>query len=244
MMRPTISILMGLALALAGCKKEEKAATGGAPVTATPKVGQPESGKPIQPAGPKFPWNTDYAPLVAKLQGAWLIKDVGYIGSVQAWNVEGNKVTMYDPKKKTETAAELIFNTPCDVDLKVKTADGEESWGSTLVVSGDTVHLGLGSGGIKTGDEMVVCASMGTYYLKGGECTFWKETWDKWESKKAECSFDDKSFKGKTDEYDDEYRFQAPGVVMTDQLAANKPERQADWATAKAKADGSVAKTQ
>src|SRR5688572_11008176 len=101
-------ICLSLALALAGCKKEEKAATN---PTAVSKPGDPPSSKDptevVKPAAAKVPWGNDYGALTAKLQGAWLVKDVGYLGSVQAWNVEGTKVTMYDPKKKAEQVGEL-----------------------------------------------------------------------------------------------------------------------------------------
>ncbi len=239
----TAFMLAGLA-GVAGCKKEEKA------LTETAKTGDPASAKdpkeparPPEPAKPKLPWSTDYGALTAKLQGAWLVKDVGYLGSVQAWNVEGSKVTMYDPKKKAEQIGELTFEAPCDVTMTVKTADGSEGWGATLVVDGDTVHLGLGSGGMRNGDEVVACMGRGVYYLKGGECSLWNERFGEWETAKATCSFDDKSFKGKVgEESEDELRFTAPNVLMTDQLAGNKPEKQPDWAAAKAKADDLAAK--
>jgi hypothetical protein len=249
-MRSVTWFCVALAVAgVAGCKKEAKpsAKNGEKAVTATPKPGDPASTKDpkelAKPPEPKFPWSTDYSAQTAKLQGAWLVKDVGYLGSVQAWSVEGNKVTMFDPKKKAEQVGELIFEAPCELTLTVKTAGGSEGWGATLVVNGDTLHLGLGSGGVRNGDEIIACMSRGIYHLKGGECTLWNERFGEWETAKATCSFDDESFKGKAgEESEDELRFVAPNVLMTDQLAGNKPEKQADWAAAKAKADELTAK--
>jgi hypothetical protein len=232
------------ALCLGACnKKEEKVAS-----SAT-KTGEPGSSKvaaEVKPEAPKgkVPWGADYAAVTAKLQGSWLVTDVGYLGSVQAWNVEGAKVTMYDPKKKTEQVGELSFDAPCEVTLTVKTADGSEGWGASLAVDGDTIYLGLGSSGVRNGDEVVACMGRGVYYLKGSECSLWSEHFGDWESEKATCSVDDKSFKGKAGEgSEDSMDFKAPNVLMTDQLAGNKPEKQPDWAAAKAKADEKVAKT-
>jgi hypothetical protein len=239
-----LSLSLSLPLALTACKKEEKAASS----TATPKVGDPATSKDpteVKPEAPKskVPWSTDYSALTNKLQGAWVMQDVGSLGSIQAWNVEGTKVTMYDPRKKSEQVGELTFDAPCDVTMTVKTADGSEGWGATLAIVGDTVHLGLGSAGTKSGDEVIACMGRGVYYLKGTECSRWSEHFGEWETEKATCSVDDKSFKGKVgEESEDELRFLAPNVLMTDQLDGNKPEKLPDWAAAKAKADELAAK--
>lgn len=207
-------------VALAGCKQEQTDVT------------------PMAPGKAKTPWSIDYGELQLKLRGAWLVQDVGYLGSIQAWNVEGTKVTVYDPKKKTEQVGEISFDAPCDLTLWVKTAYGPEGWGAGLAVDGETIYLGLGNGGVKKGDEVVACIGPGVYYMKGSECSLWTEDFGEWRSKPATCTVDEKSFKGKSgDASEDELDFFKPGVLMTDQLAGKKAGRHGDWAAAKAKAD-------
>jgi hypothetical protein len=204
------------------------------------------SGAMTEAAGPELPWNTDYRALTAKLQGLWVVKGIGEAGSVAAWKVEGTRVTFYDARKKTEQVGELIFEAPCAVKLRSRTGEG---WGAGLVVSGDVVYLGLGDGGMKHGDEIVACAWGGLFHLKASECSAWIRRFDEWKraEAKAICSFDGKVFKGEVDKGlrpgRVELRFAAPGTLLSEQLAANRAERQTNWAAAKAKADELAAKT-
>jgi hypothetical protein len=123
------------------------------------------------------------------------------------------------------------------------------AWGAGLVVSGDVVYLGLGDGGMKHGDEIVACAWGGLFHLKASECSAWIRRFDEWKraEAKAICSFDGKVFKGEVDKGlrpgRVELRFAAPGTLLSEQLAANRAERQTNWAAAKAKADELAAKT-
>lgn len=223
-----------LLVCMTGCRKDDSAE----PPRVAPAADAAPVAKP-EPRGPALPWDSASAKedAHAALQGAWVVQGFGSYGRVQAWLVEGKKVTVYEAKDGTETADELIFSSPCNVRLK------EAGWGGTFVKTADgKVHLGLGSGGYRIGENLVACA-YGTVWMTPASCKLYRSTFDEWEVFDAECKVEGRKLTIKAaNGYEDELRFVDDATMMTDQLKANAPEKMPDWAAARAKADALVAK--
>lgn len=206
-------------------KTSSEAATAG-------KDGGPVADKPIDAAAkPKLPWGTDHSDKIAKLQGAWVVKGFGSYGNVEAWKFDGAKVTVYDPAKKSERPDVLLFRSPCEVRL-------DSGNGGTLVTDGDTVYLGLGGGGWKQGDTIIACMGSGTVYATPAGCTTYRQ-FGGYEVIETTCSQLEGRFVTveKSSKRERSLRFWNDRLLLSDQLAANKLEKQPDWETAKAAAD-------
>lgn len=176
------------------------------------------------------PWSDDHAAVLAKLQGAWIVKGFGSYGSVSAWNVDGAKVTVYDPRTHAETPDVLLFESPCAVRL-------DSGDGGTLVVDGDTVYLGLGAGGMKLGDTLYACLSSGTVVATPTGCATYHDEFDKWTKLDTTCTQDGKQLVAKTKDEEHSVSFANDHTLLSGQLAANKLAKQTDWAAAKKAAD-------
>jgi len=223
-----------LMIVLAACGKEADSNPATKPAVPTKTAEPTEAAKPAKPA---VPWSTDNSAAIAKLQGTWLVKGFGSYGSVSAWKFDGAKVTVYDPRTKTETPDVLIFESPCSVRL-------DSGYGGTLVIDGDKVYLGLGDGGTKQGDTIIACMGSGTVYSTPAGCTTYQEDFGKWKLIETTCSRPDGLFVAneKSSYGENKLRFWNDHTLLTDQLAANKLTKQADWAAAKAAADKLVKK--
>ena len=179
---------------------------------------------------PDVPWSDDHSAALAKLQGAWIVKGFGRYGAVSAWNVDGAKVTVYDPKTHAETPDVLLFESPCAVRL-------DSGDGGTLVIDGDTVYLGLGAGGMKLGDTLYACLGSGTVVATPAGCTTYHAEFDKWSKLDTTCKQDKQQFSAKTKDDEDSARFANDHTLLSSQLAGSKLAKQTDWAAAKAAAD-------
>ena len=179
---------------------------------------------------PAVPWSDDHGAAIGKLQGAWIVKGFGRYGAVSAWNVDGAKVTVYDPKTHTETPDVLLFDSPCAVRL-------DSGDGGTLVIDGDTVYLGLGAGGMKLGDTLYACLSSGTVVATPSGCTTYHSEFDTWSKLDTTCKQDGQMFVAKTKDDESSARFANDHTLLSGQLAASKLAKQPDWAAAKAAAD-------
>ena len=222
---------IALFLILAACSKKD--ADKAAP--AAKQVETPAA--PAAPAGPPAPWTYDAAAIQSKLQGAWVMKDQGYLGSVEAWEIKGDQVKMWDSKANTEKTATLKIDAPCQLTVSVKTKDGTEGTVGHFVFDGDTLHMGLGDAGVKQGDKTIACMSNGVFVLDASGCKFYTEMFDKWEAKDATCSLAADKFKAsnKTFSYDGEMAVHG-NVLAGDQLWTNTPTKVASYDEAKAKA--------
>lgn len=223
----------------AGCRKEEPGNV--------PKVGGPDaaagaggSAEKPDPKKPKLPWSTDFEASYATMQGAWLVTGFGSYDSVQAWNIEGHKVTVYDAKDKSEEQDELIFESPCDIRLQ------GAGWGGTFTRKADgTPYFSLGDGGFKIGENIVACMDPGVVWVTPSGCKAYKSTFREWEEVAGTCKVEDGYLHWTgADGEDDKLRFVDDATLMTEQLEDGKPEKQPDFAAAKAKADERYAKNQ
>jgi hypothetical protein len=221
---------LALVLACAACSKKSNdapKATG----SAAPKAA--ETPKPKSDT----PWDFDAAALQAKFQGAWVVKDHGYLGSSEAWEVKGDQVKIWDAKRDKETTATLVVKGPCVYEMKE--SDGSSTT-SHYVIDGDTLHMGLGDAGVKVGDKVIACMSNGVFVLDGGKCTFYMDNFGKWSPEEGTCSIEGDTFKAANTSFKYEGSMPAHGSVFaSDQLWNNPPPvKAASYDEAKAKAKG------
>ena len=222
---------IALFLILAACSKKDAD-------QADPAAKKVEPAAPVAPAGPPAPWTFDPAAIQAKLQGAWVMKDQGYLGSIEACEIKGDQVKMWDTKANAEKTATLRIDAPCQLTVSVKNKDGStEGTVSHFVFDGDTLHMGLGDAGVKQGDKTVACMSNGVFVLDASGCKFYMQSFDKWEAKDATCSLAADKFKAsnKTFSFDGEIAVHG-NVFADDQLWKNTPTKVASYDEAKAKA--------
>jgi hypothetical protein len=192
---------------------------------------------PAAPAAPPAPWTYDSAAIQAKLQGAWVVKDQGYLGSIEAWEVKGDQVKMWDAKQNTEKTATLKLEAPCQFTVETKTKDGTEGTTTHFVFDGDTLHMGLGDAGVKVGDTIVACMSNGVFVHDAKGCAFYTSMFDKWEKKDATCAVAGDKFKATNAVFHFDGDIQIRGNVLADdQLWSNTPVKAASYDEAKTKA--------
>jgi hypothetical protein len=207
------------------------ASTSGRPFTplwAVDKSVEPAFPPPPPEEKPDVPWSDDHAAAIAKLQGAWLVRGFGSYGSVSAWKIDGAKVTVYNPSKRTETPDALIFDSPCAVRLY-------SGSGGTLVIDGDAIYLGLGAGGTKQGDTIVACMGSGTVVATTTGCTTYKEQFGAWSKIETTCKEANGRFVAteKSSYGESSVRFVNDRVLLSGQLAASRLVEQPSWEAAK-----------
>ena len=222
---------LALVLACAACSKktdDTSKATG----SAAPKTTDVEVKKPKSDA----PWDFDAAAVQAKLQGAWIVKDQGYLGSREAWEIKGDTIKMWDAKKDKETTAKITIKGPCVLEMTEENGSGTVSH---YVFDGDTLHMGLGDAGVKQGDKIIACMSNGVFVSDGGKCTFYLDNFGKWSPEEGKCGVEGTEFKASNTSFKYEGSMTARGnVFATDQLWNNQPVKAASYDEAKAKAKG------
>lgn len=179
-MRHAILIIAVVALAAACGKKDEKDPSTG---TDEPSAGAEETPTPAKDenkSGPDFSkWDT--AGKEKAWQGSWLVKENG---TIQAWSVDGKKVTTWDGEE--EETLELALRAPCRAYFK---NDQGMAFPRNFTVVDGAVQFRSGGAGYRDGAEAIFCdASSAIYVLDGaGACTIWEEKFGEWESRAGEC---------------------------------------------------------
>src|SRR5687767_14513159 len=187
-----------------------------------------------RPVPPKPPWPIDTAALLARLQGAWVMRDEQEIGSVAAWDVRGDQVTIWDAKTQQEVSAKLVFDAPCQYQLHFE--NGYTT--GRFVFDGTTLHAGLGDAGVKLDDRLIACTEMGGVVLSGTTCTYHYQYEDVWLNYSVKCSLsgDTLTIRIPRGEYVPELTLHG-NVLADDQLWNNTPLHVTSYAEAKAKAN-------
>jgi hypothetical protein len=183
------------------------------------------------------PWPIDNAALLARLQGAWVMTDEQQVGSIAAWEVRGNHVTIWDARTQEEESAKLVFDAPCQYQLHF---DRGYTTGR-FVFDGTNLHLGLGDAGVKLGDKIIACTEIGGVRVSGTTCTFDFQYEDTWMSDPAKCSLsgDALTIRIPRADYDPELTVHG-SVLADDQLWPNMPVHVSSYDEAKAKAKALV----
>src|SRR4051794_39903236 len=112
-MNHKLLFVVGIVAFAPACKKTE---------ATQPTDKAAKADKPAAATGPFADW--DMAGRKAAFQGA-MVGPGGSVGRWEAWNVEGNKITIWDGK--TEQVAELELPSPCEAVVVVKSGGGSSS---------------------------------------------------------------------------------------------------------------------
>jgi len=227
----------------AACKKDEPAKKQGGDEGGSGKVTDP--GKPTNPkskdTGPFAGWDLDARR--AAFQGAHVTSGSNGLGSWEAWNVDGDKVTVWDGT--TEKTLELFVQSPCEVKITERGSDGSSS--STthhFTMKDGAVAVGLGNAGSRRGNEAVACVSNKVFTLDAqGTCLSWEQDMfdeTKWKSEPGTCGFakdgDKEVFKATANGSESELEIDGD-TMWSQQLASSHSEKMADYAAAKAARD-------
>jgi hypothetical protein len=93
-------------------------------------------------------------------QGAWVVRDADYTGSVQAWEVRGRTVTVYDPATRSKVVQTFALESPCRL-VRTQHAGGGETirTTNTFAFAADGLHVGSGQspGGLRQGSVFTAC---------------------------------------------------------------------------------------
>ncbi len=116
-------------------------------------------------------------------QGAWVVYDGDYPGSVQAWMVRGEEVTVFDPASGDVETEGFALVSPCRI---VRTRTGAGAGGQTIKTADtfafarDGLHLGAttAAGGVLRGGVVTACIDdqVYTYDTRDGRCRRWDPT--------------------------------------------------------------------
>ena len=94
-------------------------------------------------------------------QGSWVVRDADYDGSVQAWTLEGDRLTVYDARRQTRWQERFALSSSCSV---VRTRDVGSTGAivsvDTFAFAGDGLHVARApaGGGIRVGSLVTACA--------------------------------------------------------------------------------------
>ena len=224
-----------LALVLVtACKKKEESTSS----TESPK--SVPSAKPTEKeSGPFAGW--DMAARRAAFQGAHVTPG-NALGAWAAWNVDGDKVTIFDGT--SEKTLELAVVSPCEVKVTERSGSSSSSTTKHYTLRDGKIVMGLGDAGSRRGKEAIACVSNKVFTVDAaGTCTEWTASMfddGKYESKPATCGF--KQHDGKevfaATVHGHETRLEVHGdALLTDQLARTHSEKVADFPAAKAARD-------
>ncbi len=165
--------LLGLALALTACSKDDAADTAETEQAAEKAPAEkaaekaPAEKAAEKPAGhPLWP-GVDLAAELKGLEGRWLVKTAFGRGEPETWEVSGDKVTITKADGKTELG-KLSFEMPGRIGVKV----GDMTSFYAYARNGETTWIGLGTGGAKAGDSIYVAASRGLVKFDGKACSY------------------------------------------------------------------------
>jgi hypothetical protein len=124
--------------------------------------------------------------LARRWQGVWVLRDADYVGSVQAWNVHGDAVTVYDASRKRTREDRFAVPSPCRVSrarvigddpyLRTDAAEWQTTF-DTFVFASDGLHVALApsDGGFRRGARVMVCLGdhLVTFGSRGSSCSRW-----------------------------------------------------------------------
>ncbi len=226
----TNKLVMLLALGLlASCGKNKDSGSGDKPADQPKAV---DGDKPSTGSGP-FAEFGDNDAILKKWQGSWVLEST-MLGHYEAWEVKGNKITVFDGK--AESTKEIEIQAPCQAKIVAKSGSGTSGTTAVFVFEGDTLHTGLGSAGVKKGDKILACGSGEIFVWDGKTCTAYEDHFGKMETKPTECKLDGSTFTAKRPGFDMESTFAVTGdILMNDQMTGNKVEKATSFEDAKAK---------
>jgi hypothetical protein len=127
-------------------------------------------------ASPPLPGDKLLADLSHRWQGVWIVRDADYPGSVQAWNVTGDHVSVYDAKQHHVDDEKFALVSPCRVSRSL-VVDGKQQaivTSDTFVFASDGLHVARApaAGGFQQGAIVDACIGDDVYEYdtRAGSC--------------------------------------------------------------------------
>jgi hypothetical protein len=236
-MKRTTQLALALALTSFTACKKDNADAGDKPAAAKPsdKAAAP---KPIE-TGPFAGW--DMAKRTAAFQGAHVTPGDA-LGTWDAWNVIGDKVTIWNGT--AEKTRELKLVSPCEAKVIERSDGGSSSTTTHYTLLDGAIVTGLGDAGSRRGPEAIACISNKVFTLDAkGTCSEWSASMfddGKYEQKPGTCGFrkdgDKEVFAATADGHETVLEVHGD-ALLSEQLARTHSEKTADFAAAKAARD-------
>jgi hypothetical protein len=113
--------------------------------------------------------------LAHQWQGAWVVRDAEYPGSIQAWSVQGNSVVVYDPYSGSRESQRFTLQSPCRL-VRTEPLGGGSSivTANTFAFAVDGLHVGpaAAAGGARRGALLTACVGHHVYTVdtRTGRC--------------------------------------------------------------------------
>jgi hypothetical protein len=222
---------LAIVLSFTACKKEKK-------VSGDPSA-KPTDKAPDKGSGPFAAW--DMAGRKAAMQGAHVTPGDA-LGLWEAWNVEGDKVTIWDGT--TEKVLEISVISPCEVKTTESSAGGSMSTTSHYTLLDGKLVKGHGDAGSRKGPEAIACISNTVFSVDAkGTCTEWSASMfgdGKYEQKPGTCGFkkegDKEVFAATVNGHETTLDVHGD-ALLSEQLFRDHSEKVADYAAAKAARD-------
>lgn len=221
----------------AACSKDDKPADPPAAKSGDPAAKAPPPAP--EEAGPFAAW--DMEARRAAFQGAHVTPG-GSLGAWEAWNVEGDKVTIWDGSAEKQLDFALL--SPCEVKTTEHVGGGSSSTTSHYTLVEGAIVKGLGDAGSRRGPEAIACISNTIFTVDAkGTCTELEASMfddGTYEAKPATCGFrkDGEREVFFADVRGRETILEVHGdALLSTQLAQTHSEKVADFAAAKAARD-------
>jgi hypothetical protein len=124
-------------------------------------------GSDVVAAEPTAPADKTLADLTRRWQGVWVVRDADYPGSVEAWNVKGDHVSVYDAKRGRVDDEKFALVSPCRV-ARTRVVDGKPDavvTDDTFVFASDGLHVARApaAGGFQRGQTIEACIGENVY---------------------------------------------------------------------------------
>jgi hypothetical protein len=176
--------------------------------------------------------------LTRRWQGAWVVRDAAFPGSVEAWNVHDDSVTVYEPITGRTQEEHFALQSPCAI---VRTQPRSQS---TLVTTNTFVFAPSGlriaapqaAGGLRRGETVTVCIDRHVYTFdtRTRTCRKWNETMTGSPAPATtECVLDARSFVVRPSGTGQDVRLSVSGdAVVSSELAVQVVEPQVSFPAA------------
>ena len=231
-----MKLALAISLSLVACKKDDKAAPPPSSSSSEKAAEAAPASTKEKESGPFAGW--DMEARRKAWQGAWVTTG-GSLGAWEAWDVKGDKVTVWDGTAEKTLEFELL--SPCEVQTTEKSPDGSSSGTiSHYTLKDGVIVKGLGDAGTRRGNEAIACVSNKVVTLAAdGKCTEWERSMfgdGKYESAPGTCRLEGDKFFATINGYESELKV-VGDAILSDQLANVHGEKAADFNAAKAARD-------
>lgn len=184
-------------------------------------------------------------------QGNWIVRDAEYPGSIQAWSVDGDSVTVYDPITHRSQSEKFTLKSPCRLvrSQSVDTGEGQTVLTTnTFAFAPDGLHVApsKAGGGERRGAILTACVGDHVYTFDTGtqQCRKWNETMSGEPTPAAGCALDafpPSLVLRQIGEATEDVRLNLEGdALLSSGLDADVTERQPSFGAARKRADALV----